>query len=123
MRQTLGAVSAGSLIVGQISRSTGVDLFFKARDGRLPGNRLDAALRAFVDQCWATMTRKPGKPQFAKSPSGLIWLASMPLVGVYGVDDRLDGGAELYRLRPVMRRPRGIAPTTEPPRPKAYGPK
>jgi hypothetical protein len=34
-------------------------------------------------------------------------MLTMPLVGSYGAEPVLAGGCELYRLVPVVRRPRG----------------
>ena len=71
-----------------------------------PGE-LDEPLRRFIAECWSRMTRKPGSPQFSKGANGTVWLASMPLIGTYATEGRLAGGCELYRLLPVIRRPRG----------------
>ena len=57
------------------------------------------------------MTRKPGPPQIHRvSDGGVFWLASLPRLGTYRVEQLLEGGCELFRLLPVVARPRGAVP-------------
>jgi hypothetical protein len=106
-RECLGEVHGGQLIIGSFVRSTGIDLYYRRSMGnprRPQPGELDASLRQFIDQCWSTHLRRPGKPKVQKYGS-LVWLATMPLAD-YKVENDLGGASVLYRFRPVLRRPR-----------------
>lgn len=109
-RTYLGSCSGGVLQLGDIPRSSGIDLFFR----RLMGNptkpqpsEIDSDLRRFIAKCWAEHLRREGKPKVVKY-GRLVWLASMPL-GRYHVESEIGGGSTLYRFMPLVQRPRGAA--------------
>ena len=88
---------------------TGIPLYFRYRHGTIPrhGEFDEALLRLLLQKFWTEMTRKPGKPQYHKVRQWRL-LDSVTAGGrCLGVDQLLVGGCELYRLMPVICRPRG----------------
>lgn len=101
----MGAVSVGSLLVGSIAKSRGIDLCYRNWHGTMPGSALDAALRDWIRHCHLAMSHRPMELR-KLHVHGAVLLAATPLLGVYGVEDLPDRGCELFRLLPLIRRPR-----------------
>jgi hypothetical protein len=124
-RECLGEVHGGYLILGNIARSTGIDLYYRRSMGnpRKPQrDEMDAHMRKFIGECWTSHLRRPGLPKVQRY-GNLIWLALMPL-GEYAVGGEPGGGSVLYRFRPVVRRPRAaltVALDARPPVTAAIG--
>ena len=122
-RASLGDCAAGYLILGSVSKPHGVDLYWRGR-GNSPKRALFSdPLDALLQDSWERMSRKSGRHQMirvagrADGDVGTWWLALLPswlgqhmslYPNPYIVEQRLGGGAELFRLLPpAIRRPRG----------------
>jgi hypothetical protein len=106
-RVYLGGCSGGYLIIGNIARNSGIDLYFR----RMMGNptkpksaELDLDLRRYIERCWTQQLRKTGVPVLQRQ-NNLWWLARMPC-GSYHVESGVAGGSLLFRFHPIIARPR-----------------